>query len=226
MQTIQLFAGVIFIISSGSAVAKSVVRLGGLGLVLIGLADNSVIPMPGSMDVFTIWLAAGHRHSWPYYMILATIGSIIGGYVTYHLGRKGGKEALERKFPKKKLTKLYAKFERWGFWSVVIAAMIPPPFPIAAVLLGSGAMRYSRGRFLAALSLGRGVRYAILAYLGSRYGSAVLSFFSKYYKPALVTLVTMSVIAGVYAIFKYRQMRKETGHYSGAPLKSCADSTS
>ena len=32
-------------------------RLGGWGLVLLGVADNSVIPLTGSMDVLTIWLA-------------------------------------------------------------------------------------------------------------------------------------------------------------------------
>ena len=36
-------------------------RLGGPGLVLLGFADNSVVPLPGSMDVLTIWLAARHR---------------------------------------------------------------------------------------------------------------------------------------------------------------------
>ena len=29
-------------------------RLGGPGLVLLGIADNSIIPMTGSMDVLTI----------------------------------------------------------------------------------------------------------------------------------------------------------------------------
>ena len=38
-----------------------ILRLGGPGLLLIGIADNSVVPLTGSMDVLTIWLAAGHR---------------------------------------------------------------------------------------------------------------------------------------------------------------------
>jgi hypothetical protein len=36
-------------------------RWGGWGLVLLGIADNSVVPLTGSMDVLTIWLAAHHR---------------------------------------------------------------------------------------------------------------------------------------------------------------------
>ena len=42
-------------------------HLGGFGLVILGVADNSVIPLPGSMDVLTIWLAASNRHLWWYY---------------------------------------------------------------------------------------------------------------------------------------------------------------
>jgi hypothetical protein len=37
-------------------------HLGGPGLLLLGLADNSLIPLPGSMDVLTIWFAVHHRH--------------------------------------------------------------------------------------------------------------------------------------------------------------------
>src|SRR5882762_4248503 len=86
-----------------------VVRLGGPGLVLLGIADNSVVPLTGSMDVLTLWLAAGHRNLWPYYALMATIGAVIGGYMTYSLGRKGGKEALERKLKEAKARKLYKR---------------------------------------------------------------------------------------------------------------------
>src|SRR5690348_12685329 len=90
-------------------------HLGAPGLILIGIADNSVVPLTGSMDVLTIWLAASHRPWWPLYAALATVGAVIGGYITYALARKGGREALERKFPKKRIERVYERFERWGF---------------------------------------------------------------------------------------------------------------
>src|SRR5258708_40206387 len=77
-------------------------RLGGVGLVLLGVADNSVIPLTGSMDVLTIYLAARHRQTWPYYALMATLGAVIGGYITYALARKRGEEAMERKLSKEK----------------------------------------------------------------------------------------------------------------------------
>ena len=83
---------------------------------MLGVADNSVIPLTGSMDVLTIYLAARHREMWPYYALMATLGAVIGGYITYALARKGGKQAMERKLSKRRAAKVYATFERWGFW--------------------------------------------------------------------------------------------------------------
>ena len=47
-------------------------RLGGPGLILLGLLDNSAIPLPGSMDLLVILLSAHHRQWWPYYALMAT----------------------------------------------------------------------------------------------------------------------------------------------------------
>src|SRR5919108_1165333 len=88
---------------------------GGLGLIALGLLDNSFVPLPGSMDALTVVLAAAKKTWWPYYALMATAGSIIGGYLTYRLGRKGGEQALERRVTKSKVKKLHAAFEKGGF---------------------------------------------------------------------------------------------------------------
>src|SRR5271170_754568 len=153
-------------------------RLGGWGLVLLGIADNSVVPLTGSVDVLTIWLAARHREPWPYYALMATLGAVLGGYITYALARKGGKETMERKLSKRRAARFCKAFERWGFAAVAIPALLPPPFPFVPFLLAAGAMQYSRKKFLAALTLGRAVRYSIAAGLGFLYGRHILRFFS------------------------------------------------
>src|SRR5215472_15398376 len=142
-----------------------IVRLGGPGLVALGIADNSVVPLTGSMDVLTIWLAARHRELWPYYAFMATAGAVAGGYVTYALGRKGGKEALEHKLHKQKMLKVTGKFSHWGFRTVAVSAILPPPFPLVPVLLTAGALQYPKKKFVGALALGRGIRYSLIAAL-------------------------------------------------------------
>ncbi|HUB03005.1 MAG TPA: VTT domain-containing protein [Terriglobales bacterium] len=187
------------------------ISLGGPSLILIGLIDNSVIPLPGSTDVLTVVLAAHHREPWIYYAALATVGAVLGGYITYNMARKTGKETLEKRFSKKKVDKVYAMFEKWGFAGVAIPAMLPPPFPIVPMLLAAGALQYPTRKFLAALSVGRGARYTILAFLGAHYGRHVVSFFMRYYKPTLIVLIALAAIGGLFALYAYWRGRKTGG---------------
>ena len=182
-------------------------HMGGPGLLLLGLADNSLIPMPGSMDVLTIWLVVHNRKHWYYYAAMALAGSIVGGYITYRLARKGGKEMLQHRMGPQRTTSIYARFERWGFWAIFVPAMLPPPIPFVPFLLAAGAMQYSRQKFLAALAFGRGLRYGVLAYLGVLYGRHFLRFFNRYTKPTVYALVAMSAIAGIAALVAYFRYR-------------------
>jgi membrane protein YqaA with SNARE-associated domain len=193
------------------SIVQWVRSLGGPGLIAVGIADNSVVPLPGSMDVFTIWLAASNRDLWFYYAIMATLGALIGAYITYALARKGGKEAVEHRFDKRKAEKLFQKFEKRGFWTIAIAGVLPPPFPLVPVLIAAGALQYDRKKFVGAIAAGRGIRFAVVAGMGAMYGDAIVGFFRQYYKPALYTLIGLAVVGSALAIYqymKYRQRRR------------------
>ena len=185
------------------SILRQLRRLGGVGLVLLGVADNSVIPLTGSMDVLTIYLAARHPQTWLYYALMATLGAVIGGYITYALARRGGKQAMERKLSKRRAAKVYATFERRGFWAVAVPALLPPPFPFVPFLIAAGALQYSREKFLGALTLGRLVRYSIVAGLGALYGTHIVRFFSRYYEPALTILIGLAVLGGLLTLIQY-----------------------
>jgi membrane protein YqaA with SNARE-associated domain len=177
------------------SVRRWIFHLGGLGFIPLGLLDNSVIPLPGSMDVLTIVLSARKQELWLYYALMATIGSVIGGYVTYRLARKGGKETLERKFPARTLEKVYRIFGRWGFGAIAIAALLPPPVPMVPFLFAAGAMQYSVGKFLVALTVGRVVRYFFLAFLAGHYGRQVLTVMSQLGHPVLIAVIALIAAA-------------------------------
>src|SRR5690349_7630851 len=178
-------------------------RLGGPGLVLLGIADSSVIPLTGSMDVLTILLAAHRSEWWPYYALMATLGSMIGSYITYSLAKKGGKQALERRLSCDKVNKIYKKFEKHGFLAVMVPALLPPPFPFVPFILAAGAMQYAPKKFLGALALGRGIRFSVLALLGAVYGRHITRFFAQYYKPTLTTLAVLAAIGLAVALIQY-----------------------
>jgi membrane protein YqaA with SNARE-associated domain len=212
----------IILLASKKGAMRWLISLGGPGLILLGVADNSLIPLPGSTDVATIVLAAHHRQPWFYYSLMATAGAVLGGYLTYRMARKGGKETLEKKFSQRKAKRVYAIFERWGFASVAIPAILPPPFPIVPILLAAGAMQYPTKKFLAALTVGRGIRYSILGYLGAHYGRSIVKFFGQYYWPVLITLIALSAITALYGFFEYKRRQKADGPKASIPTPRTA----
>jgi membrane protein YqaA with SNARE-associated domain len=212
----------LFAVVAVSSTWRWLVRLGGPGLILIGIADNSVVPLTGSMDVLTMWLAARHRDIWPYYAVMATAGAVLGGYITYSLGRKGGKEALESRFKKQRADKLFKRFDRWGFTTVAVTALLPPPFPLVPVLLAAGALQYPPKKFLGALTVGRSVRYFLVAGLASLYARPITAFFNRYYKLAVFILVGFAIIGGVIALREYFHSRHKNSRGRAAVSPSRA----
>jgi len=210
MRNLQIIA------AAAPAVARSVrlwiYQLGGLGFIPLGLLDNSVIPLPGSMDVLTIFLSARNEQLWLYYALMATVGSVIGGFVTYRLARKGGKETLALRFPPRKLKKIYKIFERWGLGAIAIPALLPPPVPMVPFLFAAGAMQYPARKLLLALALGRLVRYTLLAFLAARYGRQILVFISQHGHPALLIVVGLIATAAVVLFVMFVGKRQRRPH--------------
>ena len=177
-------------------------HLGGLGLIPLGLLDNSLVPLPGTMDVATIVLCGRQEQLWMYYALMATTGSVIGGYVTYQLARKGGKEALEHRFSQQTVDKVCKVFGRWGFGAIAVPALLPPPVPMVPFLFAAGAMQYPLGKFLVSLTLGRVSRYMILGYLAALYGRQIIAFIAEHGHPGVLTFIAVLIaIAGVLFYF-------------------------
>jgi len=210
----------IIAIASKKSILRWLIHLGGPGLILLGLADNSLVPLPGSMDIFTILLSAHHRGLWVYYAAMATVGAVLGGYLTYRMARRGGKATLAKKFSQKKAKNVYATFSRWGFAAVAIPALLPPPFPIVPMLLAAGALQYPTKKFLSALTVGRGVRFAILGFLGAHYGRGIMRFFERYYSPVLIVLIALAVLGGLYGLYEYLRQRKSGGRGENTRVES------
>jgi membrane protein YqaA with SNARE-associated domain len=194
--------------TAARSLRRWIYHLGALGFIPLGLLDSSIIPLPGSMDVLTIVLAARDATLWPYYALMATVGSVLGAFATYRLARKGGKESLARKVSAKTLKRVYEIFERWGFAAIAIPALLPPPMPMVPFVLAAGAMQYSVNKFLLAITLGRIVRYLILAYLAARYGRKMLPLLLQHGHPEVAAVVGLAVTA-VLVYFMFRGIKSK-----------------
>lgn len=222
MRPIGIFS---MLIGAGSdAVWKSLHRLGGPGLLLLGIADN--LPFfsspAGSVDVFVILLSAQHNHWWVYYALMATVGEVLGGYLTYQLSTKGGQQTFEKKVGKPRAEKLYKAFEKRGFMTVFAGAVFPPPFPFTPVLMAAGVMQYPRKKFFSALTTGRAARFFAEACLGRIYGQRMIDFVSRYYRPVMYALIALAIMAAIgiaiYFIW-YRPKAQQEERQRGEPIQ-------
>jgi membrane protein YqaA with SNARE-associated domain len=177
-------------------------HLGGLGLIPLGLLDNSVVPLPGSMDVFVVVLAADQRDWWPYYAFMGTAGSVLGGYLTYRLAKHEGKDTLGKRLKQSQKENIRKAFEKWGFLAIAVPALIPPPFPMTPFLIAAGAAQYPRNEFLASLFLGRAIRYTILAALAAFYGREILAYFSRHTQFIIWAMILLAAAGVGLAIFR------------------------
>jgi len=187
-------------------------HLGGPGLIVLGMVDSSVIPIPGSMDALTIILSARHKQLWPYYAAMATIGSVLGGYVTFRLARHQGRERLQEQLSHGWKKKFADFFKKWRFWAIAVSALLPPPIPVVPFILAAGATNYSSRRFLSAMSLGRVIRYFLLAYFANLYGRAIIRIFSQYGWSIFYALIGLAVASAVAGFIVNRIENRGSGH--------------
>ena len=185
------------------------IHLGPLGLFLVAVVDSSVIPLPipGSTDLLLLWLVSHNGNPW-LLAPTAIAGSMVGGYTTWRLGRKGGEAALQRWVSPRLLSRIVRWVEHHPVLSVFLPAVLPPPIPLSPFVLASGALGVTLKRFLAAFVAARTLRYLLIAWLAVAYGRRVVRLWSnELQKWSALLLWTFLVlfIAGVsFAVWKLR----------------------
>ena len=166
-------------------------HLGGIGVFILAALDSSVLPTLGAVDALTIFLAARHPELWPYYAMCSTAGSVCGASVAYRLSRPG---VLHRRIKGAVFDRVTAVLHRFGGLSLLLAALLPPPFPTSAFVIGAGVTRYRFIAFVLSFGAGRVCRFALLAYLASVFGRRfVTSMWSAH------TLLFLGAFGGVLA---------------------------
>jgi membrane protein YqaA with SNARE-associated domain len=186
------------------------IRFGWAGIIGIGILDASVVPLPGSLDLLTVVLAARNHEYWPLYAASAWIGSVGGSYFTFEIGQKGGKELLERKVPRRVLRRVSKWTEEHSSLALFLPTLLPPPAPMSYFVLAAGATQISLRTFFLSFGTGRAIRYVLLAYFSTRYSDQIISWARQNYTNILYGLLSLAALGGiVFAAwwFKRRQSR-------------------
>jgi len=144
-------------------------HLGALGLFFLAILDSSPIPTFGGPDLLTAILAASHRNPWYEYAAVATTGSVIGAYITFHLARKAGTAYLQKHFSPKTRGMLDF-FNRWATSALAVSTAVPFPFPTSIFFAAAGASKYEARKFVGVVMICRAVRYTAIGIIADYYG--------------------------------------------------------
>ena len=163
------------------------------GLFFVALLDSAGVPLPGGPDAVVMLLSWQRPNLMIFIALAATIGSTVGNWLLYQVGRKGGEVALAR-FDQKKREWVTDKLKRNDFLAILIAMLGPPPFPTKIFILMAGAFEMRMRRFLLAVFGGRFVRHLGEAYLGARFGDEAAEVLANHY--GVIALVLVGVVVG------------------------------
>ena len=157
----------------------SVLRhVGAFGLFFIAILDSTPVPTFGGPDILTALLAARRGEPWYYYAAAATLGSLIGATLTFHVARAAGSTYLENKFGARRVATVLNFFHRWGTGALFFSALLPFPSPTSAFFAAAGVLNYPLRKFLLVVALARSVRYFSIAAIASYFGRRFIQVFT------------------------------------------------
>lgn len=149
---------------------------GAPGLFIISFLDSSFLSFPEVCDLLIVWLTVQHKERMLLYALMCTLGSVVGCFALYAVGRRGGEAFLRKRFKAGNIERAMDVFRRYGLLAIIVPSLLPPPMPFKIFVLAAGVARVRPIEFLIAVSIGRGIRYFGEGLLALWYGEQAAKF--------------------------------------------------
>jgi len=167
----------------------------------IAVVESSIFPIPP--DVLLIAIVAARREAWFRAAALCTLGSIVGAMLGYLIG-SGFMAALGQ--PIIDAYGLQLAWDRvvalyngpWGMLFLAGAAFTPIPFKVATIAAGATGMAFVP--FVVVVTLGRPIRFFLVAAVLRRYGEPVRRTLEHHFD--VVTLVGFALLVGGFLLLR------------------------
>lgn len=191
-------------------VSEYLITFGAFGLFAVALLDSAFVPLPSSADALMLLLSAAHPRWMLLYAFMATAGSAIGCWILYSISRRAGARAL-RRFSEAKQKRVKDLIERYDMAAVLVATLLPPPFPFKLFVVTAGVFRFSPTRFMIAIVVGRAFRFLLEGYFAVRYGDQAKEILARYYPwIGLGVVLIILIYVSSASLRKHRSARSLT----------------
>jgi membrane protein YqaA with SNARE-associated domain len=180
------------------------------GVGLVAVLDSSSIPVP--MDLIVAGYAWKDAHRFYLYVLMAAVGSAIGGLVPYWIGRAGGEIFLMKRVDRARYEKMRDRFEKQQFLALMIPSMMPPPTPWKLFVFAAGVFEMRVLTFMLAVTVGRAVRWTVVSLLTIKYGPQIVHELTELmHQHLMATLVGLGVVLAVLAFLAIQKARGRRG---------------
>jgi membrane protein YqaA with SNARE-associated domain len=170
------------------------------GLLLLSFLDSTFVPMPQVIDTLVIVLSLSKPHLMAFYALSAVVGSLLGTSILYFLGKKGGQALLHKKLSRGGMERIQYLLHKYDILSILLAGIIPPPFPYKAFIFAVGAFQLLYHRFLLAVFVSRSCRFYLEGVMTVLYGEEVITFLRE--RPLFAAFIIPGVFLVGFLIYK------------------------
>jgi membrane protein YqaA with SNARE-associated domain len=188
------------------------VSYGPLGILLLAFIDSAGIPVASGMDALVILVAVKAPSRAYFAASMGVLGSLIGNLVLFMAARTGARRFV-RDVPHPGPRRFHDWFERYGLLTVFIPAMMPIPLPLKIFVISAAIARTPLRSFIAAIVLGRVIRYFGEAYLGVALGRDSLPFLRAHTWPLIAGAVALFAVLYAAAMLNERRKRRAAPYH-------------
>ncbi|HEX2018358.1 MAG TPA: YqaA family protein [Aurantimonas sp.] len=168
-------------------------------LAAVSFIESSIFPIPP--DALLIPMVIADRRKWFRIAMICTIASVLGAFLGYAIGAFAfdliGRPVLELYGKAGAFDEMAARYNEWGGWAVLFAAVTPFPYKVLTIF--SGVTQLNLLVFVVVSVIGRGARFFLVAWLLKRYGASIQGFIEKNLG-ILFTLFMVLLIGGFLAV--------------------------
>ncbi len=169
-------------------------------LSLLSFVESFILPFPPP-DVMLAPMALAKPARAMHFAALTLLFSVLGGLVGYAIGAflfDLAEPVIVDWGYQARFQTVIEWFEKWGFWSVLVAGFSPVPYKIFTI--AAGVFGLALLPFILASIIGRGTRFFLLAWCLARFGPAIEPRLVRY----IETIGWAIVAALVLAIVLYK----------------------
>ena len=165
---------------------------------LFGLTftEATVLLIPPDIILIAILMTGAQR--WIYYATITTIASVLGAIFAYIIGAfffdTAGIRIIEFYNLADEVEVVRNLFEKTNFITIFTAAFTPIPYKV--FVLSAGFFKINFPIFLLGITLGRGLRFFLVAYITKLFGVEIEKAFFRYLD--IITLIIVIVVTFVF----------------------------